>query len=98
MRQLQVLAFVAALAGAALASSHAGALPLNSANGVRAPSEAVNPVEKAACWRMGWHGWGWYPHCGPRAEVVIHEPGCRDITVRERRGLETVVRHIHRCD
>jgi hypothetical protein len=27
-----------------------------------------------------------------------HREGCRDVTVRERRGDETVVRHIHRCD
>ena len=26
-------------------------------------AETLNPVEKTACWRYGWHGWGWYP-CG----------------------------------
>jgi hypothetical protein len=98
MRQLRGPAFGAALAGAALVSSPAGALPVNPADGVRAASEAVNPVEQAACWRFGWRGWGWYPHCGPRAEVIIDEPACRDVTIRERRGFETVVRHIHRCD
>ncbi len=24
--------------------------------------------------------------------------GCRDVTIRERRGDEVVVRHVHRCD
>jgi hypothetical protein len=25
--------------------------------------QSINPVEKAACWRLGWRGWGLYP-CG----------------------------------
>jgi hypothetical protein len=25
--------------------------------------EALSPIEKAGCWRYGWHGWGWY-RCG----------------------------------
>jgi hypothetical protein len=33
-----------------------------------------------------------------RDRVRHHREGCRDVTVRERRGDETVVRHIHRCD
>ena len=27
-----------------------------------------------------------------------HNEGCRDVTIRERRGGEMVVRHIRRCD
>ena len=27
-----------------------------------------------------------------------HREGCRDVTIRERRGDETVVRHIRRCN
>jgi hypothetical protein len=34
---------------------------------------------------------------GP-AYAYAYAPGCRDVTIRERRGDETVVRHIHRCD
>jgi hypothetical protein len=33
-----------------------------------------------------------------RREYREHREGCRDVTIRERRGDETVVRHIHRCD
>ena len=42
------------------------------------------------------------PDCG-RGERRVHreryrEEGCREITVRERRGDEVVVKHIRRCD
>jgi len=33
-----------------------------------------------------------------RREYREHREGCRDVTIRERRGDETVVRHIRRCD
>jgi hypothetical protein len=102
MRQLRIIAFGAAsaIACAGALMSKVEALPLNASQGVRAASESVNPTEQAACWRYGWHGWGWYPFCGPPPgpPVWAWEPGCRDVTVRERRGFETVVRHIHRCD
>ena len=26
-------------------------------------ARSINPIEKTACWRLGWHGWGLYP-CG----------------------------------
>lgn len=26
-------------------------------------AQSINPIEKTACWRWGWRGWGWYP-CG----------------------------------
>jgi hypothetical protein len=32
------------------------------------------------------------------APAWAYAPGCRDVTMRERRGDETVVRHVHRCD
>jgi len=35
---------------------------------VRAAADSIAAVEKTACWRQGWHGWGWYP-CG--APVVV---------------------------
>jgi hypothetical protein len=25
--------------------------------------QSINPIEKTACWRLGWRGWGLYP-CG----------------------------------
>ena len=39
---------------------------------VRIAADSITPVEKTACWRHGWHGWGWYP-CG--AAVVVPAPG-----------------------
>ena len=32
------------------------------------------------------------------APAWAYPPGCRDVTIRERHGDETVVRHVHRCD
>jgi hypothetical protein len=34
-----------------------GAPPLGQA------AQSINPIEKTACWRLGWRGWGLYP-CG----------------------------------
>src|ERR1700760_152279 len=48
--------FIVACAGA-LICSPADAAPLGAAQGVRAAAESVSPVENAACWRFGWHGW-----------------------------------------
>jgi len=31
------------------------ALPLGRA------AQSINPIEKTACWRLGWRGWGLYP-------------------------------------
>ncbi|HLN08609.1 MAG TPA: hypothetical protein VK281_06600 [Xanthobacteraceae bacterium] len=52
-----------AAAGAAILTCSAmvtrsDAMPIGAA--VRPAAEAINPVEKTACWRPGW---GWYP-CG----------------------------------
>jgi len=64
MRKRITLAAAAALfSAAALMSGPAQAMPFGSPSGVLGAAEAVNPIEKTACWRYGWHGWGWYP-CG----------------------------------
>jgi len=34
------------------------------AAGARSAAAAVDVVDKTACWRWGWHGWGWYPCLG----------------------------------
>jgi hypothetical protein len=66
MRRLTILAAAAALFSAAtLMSAPSQAMPLGS--GVQGGAETLNPVDKAACWRYGWHGYGWYPcYYGPR--------------------------------
>jgi len=57
---LTVAATAVILAVGSLSAYRAEAMTLGPA-GVRAAIDAVNPVEKTACWRWGWHGWGWYP-------------------------------------
>jgi hypothetical protein len=98
------------LIGAGFAVACAGALmrdrieaaPLGAWHGVRAAANSLGVVQTAACWRFGWHGWGWYRYCGPPPAAPppawAWAPGCRDVTVRENRGFETVVRHERRCD
>jgi hypothetical protein len=27
-------------------------------------ADTLSSIERAGCWRYGWHGWGWYPWCG----------------------------------
>jgi hypothetical protein len=111
IRILVTSAAVAALSVATSIPEHADAMPMINAENAHAALDASGPVEKMACWAYGWRGWGWYPFCGPPpppevvpAPVVVpgpayaYAPGCRDVTIRERRGDETVVRHIHRCD
>jgi hypothetical protein len=48
-------------------SGSANAAPLGSTS-VHIAADTIASVEKTACWRQGWHGWGWYP-CG--APVVV---------------------------
>ena len=43
--------------GSNRAEAMVGAPPLGQA------AQSINPIEKTACWRLGWHGWGLYP-CG----------------------------------
>jgi hypothetical protein len=79
-----VLAAVAALVSGTAILDPASAVVLSSAGRAPAEADAINPIEKAACWRPGWHGWGWYPYCGPPRvveEVWEDEPACREITV-----------------
>jgi hypothetical protein len=102
---LPLVATIVVLAGGALICGRAEALPSSLPEGARAAFDTINPVEHVACWRFGWRGWGWYPFCGPRPPAVVYDeavydawpPACRDITVRERRGPQVVVRHIRRC-
>lgn len=64
MRKLTSLAAVAALVSAAMLLSAPGqAMTPGTAAGVKGAAATLNPVEKTACWRYGWRGWGWYP-CG----------------------------------
>jgi hypothetical protein len=112
-RRRSILPFVGALVlgGVALISGRADALPLGLTEGAHKAFDTANPVEKAACWRFGWRGWGWYRFCGPPLPVPllpppppavvydedVYVPGCREVTERVRRGREVVVRHIRRC-
>ena len=60
MRRLMMLAAAAVLfCAVALTSAPSQAMPLGT--GVQGGAETLNPVDKAACWRYGWHGYGWYP-------------------------------------
>ena len=62
MRKLTSLAAVAALfAAAMLLSAPSQAMTPGTASSVRGAAATIDPVEKTACWRWGWHGWGWYP-------------------------------------
>ena len=67
MRKLTSLAAVAALVSAAMLLSAPGqAMTPGAAAGVKGAAATLDPVEKTACWRYGWHGWGWYPcYYGP---------------------------------
>jgi hypothetical protein len=88
--------FIVACAGA-LMCSPADAAPLGAAQGVRAAAESVSLVENAACWRFGWHGWGWVSLLRSAAR---HDRARLGLGARlcERRGFETVVRYERRCD
>lgn len=62
MRKSTSLAAVAALVAAAmLLSAPSRAMTLGSPSAVAGAAATLDPVEKTACWRYGWHGWGWYP-------------------------------------
>ena len=68
MRKLTILAAAAAMfAGLALTSAPSQAVTLGAPVAVNGAAETLNMVDKAACWRYGWRGWGWYPcYVGPR--------------------------------
>jgi len=48
---------IAGLFGSNRAEAMVGAPQLGQA------AQSINPIEKTACWRLGWHGWGLSP-CG----------------------------------
>lgn len=54
------IVLAATCAGVLLAAAPAGALILDPAT-TRSAAAAIDVVDKTACWRWGWHGWGWYP-------------------------------------
>jgi hypothetical protein len=65
MRKMTMLAAAAAmLSAAALVSGPARAMPVGAPSGVLGAAETLNQIEKTACWRYGWHGYGWYPCAG----------------------------------
>ncbi len=62
MRKSTSLAAVAALFSAALLlSAPSQAMTPGTAAGVKGAAATLDPVEKTACWRWGYAGWGWYP-------------------------------------
>jgi hypothetical protein len=62
MRKSTSLAAVAALFSASvLLCAPSQAMTPGAAAGVKGAAAVIDPVEKTACWRWGWHGWGWYP-------------------------------------
>ena len=62
MRRLMTLAAAIALTATAFLATPSQAMPLGDPAGVRSAATTINPVDHvAACWRYGWHSWGWYP-------------------------------------
>ena len=63
MRKI-VLAATCAAALLAVAAP-AGAMILDP-GAARSAAASIDLVDQTACWRWGWHGWGWYPCWGWR--------------------------------
>src|SRR5262249_58644619 len=61
MRNVTSLAAATAFPAAMLLSAPSQAMTPGAASGVKGAAATLDPVEKTACWRYGWHGWGWYP-------------------------------------
>ena len=61
MRNVTSLAAATAFSAAMLLSAPSQAMTPGAASGVKGAAATLDPVEKTACWRYGWHGWGWYP-------------------------------------
>jgi hypothetical protein len=62
MRKLTSLAAVVAMFSASmLLAAPSQAMTPGTAAGVKGAAGTLDPVEKTACWRYGWRGWGWYP-------------------------------------
>lgn len=67
----QTVRFVAAMLVAGTAAlSTAGAAEPGTA-GLHRAAQAIAIVDKARCWRWGWHGWGWYPECAKPADPCL---------------------------
>ncbi|HET6374456.1 MAG TPA: hypothetical protein VFF88_00260, partial [Methylocella sp.] len=66
MRRVFVLPLAAGLAFGSLAINPGEAEAMIGHPGLERAADALSPIEKAGCWRYGWHGWGWYPRCGWR--------------------------------
>jgi hypothetical protein len=86
---LSKMTLAGALLTASAMSAPVEAMPASDA-GLRAARDAISPIEQAACWQHGSHGWGWYLCCGPppppppyAAWDYVLSPNCRDVTVRE---------------
>jgi hypothetical protein len=61
MRKWTPLAAAAALSASWLIPAPSQAMTPGTAPGVKGAAATLDPVEKTACWRYGWRGWGWYP-------------------------------------
>src|SRR5262249_59232861 len=61
MRNVTSLAAATAFPAAMLLSAPSQAMTPGAAAGVKGAAATLDPVEKTACWRYGWHGLGWYP-------------------------------------
>jgi hypothetical protein len=59
------IALAATAAIATVSPAPVAAMTAVDSAGIRSAVEAANPVEKVACWRYGWRGFGLYPGwCG----------------------------------
>ena len=64
MRHIFMLPIAAVLVFGPLAFNPERAEAMIGAPGLERFADTLSPIEKARCWRYGWHGWGWYPRCG----------------------------------
>jgi hypothetical protein len=100
---LSKMTLAGALLTASAMSAPVEAMPASDA-GLRAARDAISPIEQAACWQHGSHGWGWYLCCGPppppppyAAWDYVLSPNCRDVTVRENHWGQAEVHHHQQC-
>jgi hypothetical protein len=64
MRHIFMLPIAAAFVFGPLAFHSDKAEAMIGGRGLERLADALSPIERAGCWRYGWHGWGWYPRCG----------------------------------
>jgi hypothetical protein len=83
-RQFVTLAGTLGFAFLGLAGSGSANATALGSTSLRPAADSIASVEKTACWRQGWHGWGWYPCGGPvvvaPAPVVV-APGPAAVVV-----------------